>query len=194
MSRPCLSASHLSTPAILSPPLPQLIITLYLFENETSWMILITQFLGLGIEVWKLRKAIAVSLSWRGWLPRIDFSDKDAGYALSRTKEYDNIATHHMLIVLAPMVVGYATYSLFYDRHRSWYSWLLSSAVNYVYMFGFVTLTPQLYVNYRLKSVSHMPWKAYVYRFLTTIIDDLFAFVIKMPTLHRISVFRDDIM
>jgi hypothetical protein len=28
------------------------------------------------------------------------------------------------------------------------------------------------------------------YKFLNTIIDDLFAFVIKMPLLHRISVFR----
>jgi len=27
-------------------------------------------------------------------------------------------------------------------------------------------------------------------RFLSTIIDDLFAFIIKMPTLHRISAFR----
>jgi hypothetical protein len=31
-----------------------------------------------------------------------------------------------------------------------------------------------------------------VYKFLNTIIDDLFAFVIKMPTLHRLSCFRDD--
>ena len=30
-------------------------------------------------------------------------------------------------------------------------------------------------------------------RFLNTIIDDLFAFVIKMPALHRLSVFRDDL-
>ena len=29
------------------------------------------------------------------------------------------------------------------------------------------------------------------FKFLNTIIDDLFAFVIKMPTLHRLSVFRD---
>jgi hypothetical protein len=28
------------------------------------------------------------------------------------------------------------------------------------------------------------------YKFLNTIIDDLFAFVIKMPTMHRLSVFR----
>lgn len=33
-----------------------------------------------------------------------------------------------------------------------------------------------------------------VYKFLNTIIDDLFAFVIKMPTLHRLSCFRDDVI
>jgi hypothetical protein len=133
-----------------------LIITLYLFENETSYMILVTQVIGLAIEVWKLRKAIAVNLSWNGWWPRIDLTDKDEGYANSRTKEYDDRATHHMLIVLFPLVIGYAIYSLFYDRHRSWYSWVVTSAVNYVYLFGFVSLTPQLYVNYRLRSVAHM--------------------------------------
>lgn len=117
-----------------------LIITLYLFENETSYMVLFTQVIGLAIEVWKLRKAISVSLSWaKGkWLPSIDFADKDEAYASSRTKEYDDIATHHMLVILGPMVVGYAAYSLYYDRHRSWYSWILTSAVNYVYLFGFV--------------------------------------------------------
>ena len=29
---------------------------------------------------------------------------------------------------------------------------------------------------------------------LLQIVDDLFAFVIKMPTLHRLSVFRDDLV
>jgi hypothetical protein len=36
-----------------------------------------------------------------------------------------------------------------------------------------------------------MPWRQMTYKFLNTIIDDLFAFVIKMPLLHRLSVFRD---
>lgn len=33
-----------------------------------------------------------------------------------------------------------------------------------------------------------------VYKFINTFIDDLFAFIIKMPTMHRLSVFRDDIV
>jgi hypothetical protein len=55
-------------------------------------------------------------------------------------------------------------------------------------------MTPQLYINYKLKSVAHLPWRFLCYRFTNTFIDDLFAFVIKMPTMHRISCFRDDIV
>lgn len=51
-----------------------------------------------------------------------------------------------------------------------------------------------MFINYKLKSVAHLPWRAMVYKFLNTIIDDLFAFVIKMPTLHKLSVFRDDLI
>jgi hypothetical protein len=56
---------------------------------------------------------------------------------------------------------------------------------------GFIMMCPQLFINYKLQSVAHMPWRQMTYKFLNTIIDDLFAFVIKMPMLHRISVFRD---
>jgi len=39
-----------------------------------------------------------------------------------------------------------------------------------------------------------LPWKFLSYKFLNTIIDDLFAFVIKMPLMHRMACFRDDII
>lgn len=52
----------------------------------------------------------------------------------------------------------------------------------------------QLYINYKLKSVAALPWRQMTFKFLNTIVDDLFAFVIKMPWLHRLSVFRDDLV
>jgi hypothetical protein len=39
-----------------------------------------------------------------------------------------------------------------------------------------------------------MPSKAMMYKFLNTFIDDLFAFTIKMPFLHRLATFRDDVI
>ena len=55
-------------------------------------------------------------------------------------------------------------------------------------------MTPQIFINYKKKSVGQLPWKAFVYKALNTFIDDLFAFVIKMPTMHRLAVFRDDLV
>ena len=34
--------------------------------------------------------------------------------------------------------------------------------VNFVYSFGFVLMTPQLFINYKLKSTAHMPWKTFM--------------------------------
>ena len=56
---------------------------------------------------------------------------------------------------------------------------------------GFIMMTPQLFINYKLKSVSHLPWRMMTYKALNTFIDDLFAFVIKMPTMYRLGCLRD---
>lgn len=37
---------------------PQTIILLYLFDNDTSWLILFSSSIGLVIEVWKVKKAM----------------------------------------------------------------------------------------------------------------------------------------
>lgn len=187
--------------------------------------------------------------------PLLRFRDRES-YAGNRTKEYDDLAMRYLSYLLYPLVGCFAVYSLMYERHKSWYSWILGSLTSCVYTFGrstlstltlfskisqsvwriqhywsharltsllhivkdviavylwshvaqsfwscsdgsrrlcagFIMMCPQLFINYKLKSVAHMPWRQMTYKFLNTIIDDLFAFVIKMPLLHRLSVFRD---
>ena len=55
-------------------------------------------------------------------------------------------------------------------------------------------MTPQLFINYKCKSVAHLPWRAFAYKALNTFIDDLFVFVIRVPSGHRIACFRDDVI
>lgn len=110
------------------------------------------------------------------------------------TLEADRVATLHLSLAVLPLVIGGSLRSLICDMHPTWYTWFIGSLTGSLYAFGFVLMTPQLYINYRLKSVSHLPWKFLVYKFINTFIDDLFAFIIKMPTMHRISVFRDDLI
>lgn len=78
--------------------------------------------------------------------------------------------------------------------YKSWYSWLISNLANAVYTFGFISMCPQLYVNYRLKSVAHLPCKVFLYKVFNTFVDDVFAFLIDMPWKHRVMTLRDDVV
>lgn len=184
----------LSVRSVLISAVFQLIIFLYLLEQETSWLILISVGIGTLIELWKLTRVFEFKLSLQsGFVPIISISDR-ATYAKTRTQEYDSKAVRWLGMAAIPLLFGYAIYSLIYEKHRGWYSWVLSTMVGFVYTFGFVTMTPQLFINYKFKSVAHMPWRVFVYKALNTFIDDMFAFIIKMPTLHRLACFRDDIV
>ena len=110
------------------------------------------------------------------------------------TIDADRLATKKLGTALLPMVVLYTLYSLLNEEHTGWYSWLITSASSAVYALGFVLMTPQLFLNYKMKSVAHLPWRVLVYKSLNTFIDDLFSFIIRMPTMARISCFRDDIV
>ncbi|KAI9923241.1 hypothetical protein PsorP6_001463 [Peronosclerospora sorghi] len=168
----------------------QLVIFLYLMDNDTSWLILAQSGIGLVIEIWKIKKAIVFS---RDTNNKLVVSGVES-YEDSPTAEHDRVAIAHLSYVLYPLIVGQASYTLMYGVHKSWYSWVISSLTSFVYAFGFIMMTPQLYINYKLKSVAHLPWRAMVYKSLNTFIDDLFAFVIKMPWMHRLSCFRDDLI
>ena len=54
------------------------------------------------------------------------------------------------MYVVVPLMLGYAAYSLIHKQHKSWYGWVLNSLVGFVYMFGFVMLTPQIFINYKV--------------------------------------------
>lgn len=41
----------------------QVVIFLYLLDNETSWMILLSSGIGLLIEFWKISKAVQITVS-----------------------------------------------------------------------------------------------------------------------------------
>lgn len=165
------------------------IIFLYLFENETSLLISLPHGLGIFLELWKLTKAS--KLIRTDSFPYFRLEDTES-YIKSKTRELDAEAMKYMSYAMYPLAFGYAIYSLFYKDHKGWYSFILNTLVGFIYIFGFIQMTPQLYINYRLQSVEHMPGRALTYRFLNTIIDDLFSFIITMPTMHRISCFRDD--
>ncbi|ORY17966.1 cleft lip and palate associated transmembrane protein 1 [Clohesyomyces aquaticus] len=186
---------------ILANVFMQSVIFLYLMDNNenTSWMILFGQGMGIAIEAWKVTKTVNVRIRPTpagSLIPyTIKFEDKHVlSETEKKTQEYDQIAFVYMGYVAVPLLLAYAVYSLMYESHKSWYSFIITTLVGSVYAYGFLMMVPSLYINYRLKSVAHMPGRAMTYKFLNTFIDDLFAFTIKMPTLHRLATLRDDVI
>lgn len=98
-----------------------------------------------------------------------------------------------MNYLLVPLMAAYLWWALHSRGYsiRNWYSFLLETAVAFIAVFGFIMMTPQLYINYKLKSVEHLNWRGLIYRFINTLLDDLFAFMVTMPMLRRLMYFRD---
>merc|ERR1712165_580155 len=128
-----------------------------------------------------------------GVIPRLVINEKKE-YDESGTKEFDRMAFRYLGMALFPLAFCYCIYSVMYNEHKGWYSFILNSSYGFLLTFGFIMMTPQLFINYKLKSVAHLPWRMMTYKALNTFIDDIFAFVIKMPTMYRIGCFRDDVV
>ena len=156
----------ISVRTILANVFMQLIIFLYLMDNSdgTSWMILFGQGMGILLEAWKITKTVDVRIRATeegSTLPyKITFEDKHKlSETEEKTKEYDEIAFRYLYMVAVPLLAAYAVYSLVYDTHKSWYSFVITTLVGSVYAYGFLMMVPSLYINYRLKvrkcTISH---------------------------------------
>lgn len=212
------SFAGLSISSLIFSVARSLVIFLYLLDADTSTIILF----GLGKDVvwsfWKLYRVTssraptqsgdssAVETASRGRPSVSEVTDLANRRSQSKGKKLspselqrlttwcDNYATTHVGLCVYPLVAGTAVYSMVYNQHKGWWSWFISSLADSVYLFGFISMTPQLYINYKLKSVAHLPLSAFMFKMFNTFIDDIFAFMIKMPWKHRIMTFRDDLI
>lgn len=191
------SLEGLSVRSVFFNVFQSVIVLLYVWDNDTNIMIRISVGIGLLIELWKIKKVINIEINRErkllGIIPYITFSDKGS-YVESSTRQYDILAFKYLSWLIFPLFLGYGAYSMVYNEHKGWYSFILNMIYGFLLTFGFIMMTPQLFINYKLKSVAHLPWRMLTYKFLNTFIDDIFAFVIKMPTLYRLGCFRDDII
>ncbi len=117
-----------------------LIVLLYVLDNETNTVIKISCFVGLGIELWKINKVVDIGLhpeggTWLGVIPRLKLTDKGS-YGESGTKEYDRMAFKYLGVFLFPLAIGYSIYSVIYNEHKGWYSFILSNCYGFLLTFG----------------------------------------------------------
>ena len=172
----------LSKRSIVGNAVCSIILFLFLLDSRgTSWIIVMTSGMSALIDVWKTTKIL-------------HFSGRDFSQAEKETENIDKMGMKYLWYILWPCIFLWSLYSLFNHQHRSWYSWLITSLANAVYAFGFLMMWPQIFVNFRLKSVAHLPWRALSYKVFSTFIDDVFAFLISAPLIHKLATLRDDVV
>ena len=182
----------LSVSSILTRFACSVIIFLYLCDGGgTSWLVLFSVGSGVAADLFKVWKVLKPEMS--STFPFVTVRAHLSSIE-KETTGYDRIARTYLGLLLYPLIVGSSLYALHFYEYSSWWSWLISNLANAVYTFGFIALCPQLYINYRLKSVAHMPVKVFMYKLFNTFVDDVFAFLIEMPLKHKLMTLRDDIV
>ena len=185
------SSTGLSPGKYYSDVIFQFIILLYMIDNDTSLLLIVLFGFEMLMTVYIAIKITGLSLRFVSKFPYVRFSSKQRD---EETATHEKTAVKFMTKVILPFLFIYIAYSYTQIGNMRMYSFILKTLVTSIYVVGFINMTPQIYINYKLQSVESLPWKTMTYQFLNTIIDDLFAFAIKMTTLQRVSVFRDDLI
>jgi hypothetical protein len=166
----------------------QMILLCYLVHNERNvpLFILGIQCAAIALDLWKLTKLLKLRLRF----PFVEVREEYRG----ETDEADAQGMRYLSWILVPLVIAYAVYQLLYSTHTSYVAYLLHCSAGAIYAFGFLLMLPQVYVNYRLKTVAGMNRLTLAYKFLNTFIDDLYAFLSSCSLMYKIACFRDDVI
>ncbi|XP_013873246.1 cleft lip and palate transmembrane protein 1-like protein [Austrofundulus limnaeus] len=186
------SIAGMSRTLVLWRCLGTLLIFLHLLE-ETSLLVLLPVGLGACVEVWKVFKVFKVQFSRKLYVNKLDEEER-------KTVEFDAQASRFLSYLVYPLCLSGAVFSLGYLRQKNYYSWLISTLVTGVYSFGFLSMTPQIFINHKLKSVGHLQGSVLMYRGVNTLITDLcfctssFGSVLPFSSSHQLSCFRDELL
>ncbi|XP_024917508.1 cleft lip and palate transmembrane protein 1-like protein isoform X2 [Cynoglossus semilaevis] len=215
----------ISRKSVLWRSLSTLLIFLHLLE-ETSLLVLLPVGLGAFVEVWKVCKVFKIQLQLKSSkfpVKRLDEEERktveyDAQVSLWFSFAFDNLqffflfsstfpdflwfglqASRYLSYLVYPLCISGAIFSLGYLRQKSYFSWLINSLVTGVYAFGFLSMFPQLFINHKLKTVSHLQGAVLMYRGVNTLISDLcFCGSLFSPgsfsSSHQLSCFRDELL
>ncbi|XP_064883645.1 lipid scramblase CLPTM1L-like isoform X2 [Oncorhynchus nerka] len=169
-----------------------IVILLKMLEERSSLLGLIPVGIGTTIEVWKVKQVSKIQLQWRTSRSIVHVGKFDESER--KTIQHDTQAMKCLSYLVYPLSISGAIFSLVYLRYKNYYSWLINSLVSGIYAFGFLSMAPQLFINFKLKSVGHLQWNVLMYKAVNTFVNDAFACVFSTHPSHQLGCFRDEIL
>uniref|UniRef100_A0A671SFM8 Lipid scramblase CLPTM1L n=1 Tax=Sinocyclocheilus anshuiensis TaxID=1608454 RepID=A0A671SFM8_9TELE len=145
-----------------------IVIFLHLLEEQSSWLILLPTGISALIELWKVKKVLALS-------PKFHVIGSNCSFTWTFSLLAQAMKFLSYLMYPLCIKVKIKVHLLF--KHQG------------VYAFGFLSMVPQLFINYKSQC-----WFAFASQGLNTFISDVFSGIITTPGPHHLACFRDDVV
>ncbi|GMI12271.1 hypothetical protein TrVE_jg10505 [Triparma verrucosa] len=178
-----------SLSAVKVAVLSELVIFLYLCDGGAGKIVIMSVGGDVCVQVFKF-----IRLSRFRFFGEWPFVRGEQIEEEKESDDLDGIALKYSTIFLAPFFAGLMMFNYKFYVFKSIYSFVITACADYVYFFGFIKMTPQIYVNYKLKTVSHLTNNMMVYKVFNTFVDDAFAWLVDSPLKWKVMCLRDDLI
>lgn len=66
--------------------------------------------------------------------------------------------------------------------------------MNFIFVFGFFDVLPQLYVCYKLEFTNNLPWNFLLLKCCNKFLDHFLSYSIRIPIMKRTPILREDVL
>ncbi|CAD2104493.1 conserved Plasmodium protein, unknown function [Plasmodium vinckei] len=168
-------------------------ILLYLnnnYENNNSKIIMVFYLIDIGMCIWKFIIKYEVKLLQD--YPHIIISKANIKKKDNTLKNIETVVKRKIQTVIILISPLFFIYNIFYKKYDSFYSFFILTIGECSYIFNFMFMCQNIIANYITKTVPHLSLIYIFPLFLNVITDDIFALLLRMPTIHKFNALADD--
>lgn len=119
----------------------QIVILLYLVDNDSSWLLIFFTFFEAILSFWIVLKFLKFQPRPDGRFPYYQL-DQPKDKISQETQKYEREITGWLYKILMPFLGVFCVYKFFKRGNLSMYSWILKTLVSFIYLIGFINMTP----------------------------------------------------
>ncbi|SCM21288.1 conserved Plasmodium protein, unknown function [Plasmodium chabaudi adami] len=168
-------------------------ILLYLnnnYENNNSKIIMIFYLIDIVMCVWKF--IIKYEVKFLQDYPYIIMNKANVKKKDNALKHIETVIKRKIQTIIILISPLFFIYNIFYKKYDSFYSFFILTIGECSYIFNFMFMCQNIIANYLTRTVPHLSLIYIFPLFLNVITDDIFALLLRIPTIHKLNAFADD--